>query len=134
MRLIAVLLSSVLTVPFLAPFSQGHCGHWVVKHPECEDLTFVFCEGNFTKCGTTSDERLAGNCTVEACDPMADDVILALNGTGGAHLGHEGHGSGGHSYGSTTTSAGSLRCDIYSCGLSSVFTVTFFIWVGTGTY
>jgi hypothetical protein len=64
----------------LAPMSSGHCGHYVVEYPQCDTLEFVFCDGNFTKCGTST-ERLSGNCTTETCDPMADDVIMALNGT-----------------------------------------------------
>jgi hypothetical protein len=102
---------AILAVYFvLAPMSSGHCGHWVSVYPECETLEFVFCDGNFTQCGPTEAERLAGNCTTETCDPMADDVIMALNGTE-----HEGN----HTEDSAT-SAGFGRLETVSIAVGAI--------------
>jgi hypothetical protein len=107
------ILTTLAVYSVLAPMSSGHCGHWVTNYPECETLEFVFCDGNFTQCGPAEAERLAGNCTTETCDPMADDVIMALNGTD-----HEGH-EGNHTEDSAT-SAGIGGLETVSIAVSAI--------------
>jgi hypothetical protein len=103
-RILAIL--AVCSV--LAPMSSGHCGHYVVEYPQCQPLEYVFCDGNFTKCGNST-AGLAGNCTSETCNPMADDVIMALNGTddmSGMHMEDDHTDMGGNHTETSATSAG----------------------------
>jgi hypothetical protein len=109
MTLLGRILAILAVYSVLAPISSGHCGHWVENYPECEALEFVFCDGNFTKCGNST-EGLTGNCTAQACDPNSDDVISALNGTE-----HEGN----HTEGSATSSGlGSVQA--FQSGVGSL--------------
>jgi hypothetical protein len=102
------MLAILAVCAVLVPMSSGHCGHWVENYPQCVDLSFVFCDGNFTQCGTAT-ERLSGNCTTETCNPMADDVIMALNGThdmGDMDMEDDHMGADGNHTATSATSAG----------------------------